>query len=259
METKDKLVNEVVRQLPVKEVYNDLAHPILSTVGKTLQGAARVALAPVTALIWGYDKIAAYLYVALPEYFAKRKIKKESIVTPDESIAVPIIEALRYTSRKEELREMFTNLLGASMNCETYDEHPAFVEIIKQLCVDECRMLKYLRLDDKMPMIKIRTELSNNQGELDATPYFSDIGFRAQCERPQKFPEYLDNLHRLGLVEIFYDRHLTNDIFYEELRSNPYFIKMKPQDGMRSQDFEKKSMYVLSELGKKFCSVCIDD
>ena len=114
METKDKLANEVASQLPVKEIYNDLAHPILSTVGKTLQGAARVALAPVTALIWGYDKIAAYLDVALPEYFAKRKIKKESIVTPDESIAVPIIEALRYTSHKAELREMFTNLLVIS-------------------------------------------------------------------------------------------------------------------------------------------------
>ena len=246
--------SELAKQIPVKDIYNDLAHPTLSTIGQALQGITRIALAPVSALIWGYDKISDYLDVAIPEYFVKRKIKKENIVTPDPSIAVPLIEAMRYTSHKPELREMFTNLLGASMNSETYDEHPAFVEIIKQLCSDECKMMKYLYADPKMPILKMRMKLDTD-GEIDVTSYFSDICYRSMCEHPSKFPEYLDNLHRLGLVEIFYDRFLAEDKYYEELRTNPHFVENISSNSERI--FEKKSIYELSEFGKKFCSVCL--
>lgn len=254
-ENKENFGAELAKQLPVKEIYNDLVHPALSTVGQALQGVTRVALAPVTALVWGYDKIAGYLDVAIPEYFAKKKVKQESITTPDPAIAVPLIEAMRYTSHKPELRDMFTNLLGASMNSETYDEHPAFVEIIKQLCSDECKMLKYLYKDPKMAMLKVRLKLDTG-GSTDITPYFSDICYITNCEYPQKFPQYLDNLHRLGLVEIFYDVYLTDDNYYEVLRKHPAFSSSVPSNPERFS--EKKSIYSLSEMGKKFCSVCID-
>lgn len=258
MKEKKSVGVELVNQLPIKEVYNDLAHPVLSTVGKTLQGATRVALAPVTALIWGYDKIASYLDVAIPEYFAKKHIKKENITTPDLTIAVPTIEAMRYTSHKPELREMFTNLLGYSMNSETFDEHPAFVEIIKQVCSDECKMLNYLYVNDIQPMIKLQQEFGDRGGKIDVSTYFSDICYSICCERPFKFPEYLDNLHRLGLVDVFYDEYLTNDKYYEKIRKNINFIKTKPTNVSDDEIVEKKSTYRLSEFGKKFCSVCID-
>ena len=87
------------------KIYNDLAHPTLSTVGLGLQGVTKLALAPISALVQGYDKIADYLDVAIPEYFQKRKIKKEKIISPDPAIAVPVVEAMRYTSHKEELRQ----------------------------------------------------------------------------------------------------------------------------------------------------------
>lgn len=253
--TKETVGVEIVKQLPIKEIYTDLAHPALSTVGQTLQGATRVALAPITALIWGYDKIAGYLDVAIPEYFAKRRIKKENITTPDPTIAVPLIEAMRYTYHKAELREMFTNLLGASMDTTVSDEHPAFVEIIKQLCTDECKMLAYLRHDPKMAMIKARTKLDAG-GKTDISPYFSDICYIANCDHPQKFPEYLDNLHRLGLVELFYDNYLVDDTYYEVLRQHPDFSRFIPSN--KKNYLEKKSIYSLSEMGKKFCSVCMD-
>ena len=141
------------------------------------------------------------------------------------------------------------------MNCESYDEHPAFVDIIKQLCSDECKMLKQLRTDDVMPMIKQRLSLQGN-GEIDIGPYFSDICYLANCEYPQKFPEYLDNLHRLGLVVIEYDRHLTNDKYYVDLLNNSNYIKAVPTQNEKI--IERKSMYKLSDMGKKFCAICMD-
>lgn len=256
MDIKETFGAEVAKQLPVKDIYNDLAHPALSTVGQALQGATKVALAPISALVWGYDKIAGYLDVAIPEYFAKKKIDREKIVTPDPAVAVPLVEAMRYTSHKPELREMFTNLLGASMNSEVVDEHPAFVEIIKQLSSDECKMLKYLYEDNIMPMMKMRIKLGEGKGEIDATPYFSDICYTTGCHYPQKFPEYLDNLRRLGLVEVYYDRFLTNDEYYVKLKEHVAFVKVIADE--KTTVIEKKSKYELSELGKKFCSVCLE-
>ena len=40
---------------------------------------------------------------------------------------------------------------------------------------------------------------------------------------PQKSPEYLDNLHRLGIVEVYFDRFLANNDFYEKLKFHPQF------------------------------------
>lgn len=77
---------------------------------------------------------------------------------------------------------MFTNLLGEAMNADSTDAHPAFVNIIKQLSPDEGKMIKYLYQDDKQPMIKIRIKLADNAGESDLLPYFSDIGYKADCQ-----------------------------------------------------------------------------
>ena len=77
MDKKETFGGEIAKQLPVKDIYNDLAHPALSTVGQGLQGVTKLALAPISALVWGYDKIADYLDVAIPEYFEKRK-KREA-------------------------------------------------------------------------------------------------------------------------------------------------------------------------------------
>ena len=116
-------------------------------------------------------------------------------------------------------------------------------------------MIKYLYQDDKQPMIKIRIKLADNAGESDLLPYFSDIGYKADCQYPQKFPEYLDNLHRLGIVEVYYERFLTDKKYYEELKHHPYFPRIEENEKINI--VEKKSMYELSEFGKKFCKVCL--
>lgn len=257
MDKNETFGGEVAKQLPVKEIYNDLVHPAFSTVGQGLKDVTKIALAPISALVWGYDKIADYLNVAIPEYFEKRKIDKNKIISPDPAIAVPVVEAMRYTSHKEELRKMFINLLGASMNSDSNDEHPAFVNIISQLCPDECKMIKYLYMYKSivMPMIKIRIKVEGTEGERDIMPYFSDICYIVKCDFPNKFPEYLDNLHRLGLVEIYYDRFITDEEVYIALKKHSAFPNILVEEKKKS---EAKSIYGLSEFGKKFCGVCLE-
>lgn len=257
MDKKETFGAEIAKQIPVKDIYNDVAHPALNTIGEGLQGATKLALAPISAMVWGYDKIADYLNVAIPEYFKKKKIEKDKIKSPDPAIAVPLVEAMRYVSHKEEIRELFVNLLGESMNSDTEDEHPSFVEVIKQLTSDECKMLKYLYKNSPLPMIKLRIKLENDMGEIDAVPYFSNICYLTSCQYPEKFPAYLDNLQRLGLVNGIYDRYLTNESYYDELKAHPSYVRIVVPEGQSV--IEKKSMFALSEYGKLFCKVCISD
>ncbi len=189
---KETFSAEIAKQLPIKDIYNDTVHPALSEVGKALQGVTRVALTPITAMVWGYDKIATYLDYAIPKYFEDRKIKKENIITPDVSIAVPVIEAMRYTAHKQELRDMYKNLLGAAMNSETADEvHPAFVEVIKQLSSKEARFLNYLQ-GYRKAMIDFESSVGFfNRNIIDVCEGFSN----------EDTESYINNFIRLGLFE----------------------------------------------------------
>lgn len=189
---KETFSAEIAKQLPIKDIYNDIAQPALSEIGKALQGVTRVALSPITAMVWGYDKISTYLDYAIPKYFEDRKVKKENIITPDISIAVPVIEAMRYTAHKQELRDMYKNLLGAAMNRETADEvHPAFVEIIKQLSANEARFLSYLQ-GYRKAMVDFESSTGFfNKNVIDISNEFSD----------EDTESYINNFIRLGLFE----------------------------------------------------------
>ena len=188
-----------------------------------------------------------------------RKIPNDQLQEPPLNIIGPALEASKYYISVEEMREIFANLLAHACDKEMNEFiHPAFVEIIKQMSSDECKMIKYLHESPSIPkqyipMLKIRQQINN--GGVDLMPYFSDICYITGCQYPKKFPEYLNNLHRLGLVEVFYDRFLTNEKLYIDLKEHKAF----PRFLFYEEDIlvESKGMYGLSKFGEKFCAVCL--
>ena len=119
---KSKLKDEITSI--AKEVavpfYNDAISPAAKEVGKALEIVAKtinVALAPIKSIIWGYDKIEDFIKEKIPPKMIN--IPPENIITPKENIAVPTIEALRYTGSKQELSELFLNLLATSMDSDS--------------------------------------------------------------------------------------------------------------------------------------------
>ena len=257
MSIEDDFVAEATRQEVITKIYDDVFHPAASVVGDKLKGATKIALSPLSVMIWSYDQISLYIEEKVSEYFNKKNIKEEEISTPDPSIAVPIIETMRYSRHKPELQEMFINLLGASMDSNNINEHPAFIEIIKQLSSDECKMIKYLKDNFMLPMLKLKFQLNDDSGgEIDATPYFSDLCYKANCCYPNKFPEYLNNLCRLGLVETLYDKYFIIDEPYIELRSNSNF-PVPTNNNNKYKIVDKNSVFKLTEFGKMFCEVCV--
>jgi hypothetical protein len=263
MSDNNSLGSEIVKQIPVKEIYNDLLHPALSEVGKGLQGAVKLALSPITGLIWGYDKLSAYLDAAIPEYFAQRKINKENIKTPDVSIAVPTIEAMRYVSDKVELRNMFVNLLGAAMNNETAEKvHPAYVDIIKQLSTKDAKCLNYLRYHRKA---LIDYEIDFNSFSISDNNCI-DVSENYKTGNKSS----INNLIRLGIFEKIKTNKLSSfeefehleDIIFEEI-----ILDYKKETGIdliinhTDRHILQGTYYwlTLTNFGKYFVDICCED
>lgn len=201
-------------------VYQDLLQPAVQEFGKglhTLSKTVHIALAPVSAMVWGYEKIADYLQMTLEEKL--KDVSLDDIIEPDISIAGPVIENMRFTGDKEELREMFANLLATSMNKEeAFNAHPAYVEIIRQLSSDEAKILKYLKTK-YFPIVHVLSYKNNSHSVV--LENFTDISYKAGCDLPGKLYSYLDNLSRLGLIKLHENGVLTDKSSYPALENHP--------------------------------------
>lgn len=136
----------LVRAIPI---YEDGLQPVTKQLAKSLETVGRainVALLPVSCLIWRVDKLKDFIENDVAEKL--KDIPEEKICTPDLTVAGPVLEALRFAGYKESLKEMYANFLAKSLNKDTTDKtHPSYVEVIKQLTVEE--YLKLLKLKVK--------------------------------------------------------------------------------------------------------------
>ena len=127
-------------------VYQDLVQPAAKELGTALQTVAKtvhIALAPVSALVWGYDQIRDWVQKAVTEKL--KDVPPEEITPPRVAVAAPTIEALRFAADEPILRELYANLLATSMtSMKRSKAHPAFVDIIKQLEVIDVHVLNYI-------------------------------------------------------------------------------------------------------------------
>lgn len=96
----------------------------------------------------------------------------------------------------QELREMYANLLVSSMNNVVKDGvHPGYVEIIKQLCHDEAKILRHIAERKKIPTISVYYCKSSG-GNIRVLKDFSDAGYLTSSEKPEDICKYLSNLMR---------------------------------------------------------------
>lgn len=251
-------VTGLVEAIPL---YEDLAQPAAKELGKTLLTGTKLinmALSPVSGLIWGYEKIAEYLIPKLEEKL--KNVPSENIVTPDPIIAVPTIEAMRYTSHKDELREMYANLLANSMNKATNDiTHPSFVEIIKQLNSDEVLIFNFFNDDNYFPILRLNIEDSED-GIITVLDNFSTIPYVVNCTNPNLFSSYFENLVRLGLITISYDGSITNKTKYQPLEEHSLIMNYKKNVISDQDTYVFKHGYMRrTNFGKTFYTICVLD
>jgi len=261
--TKD-IIDAVKGVAEAVPIYDDMVQPAAKELSKglvTLAKTVNLALAPLEGVVWGYEKIKN---IFMPKVEQRLKnVPPENIITPKINVAGPIVEALRYTGSEEALSDLYANLLATSMDKDTATTaHPAFTEIIKQLTPDEARIIALFQGDPYMPLVDIRqqTKMKPEQGHFTLLPNYSHLGEMAGCEHPTLVPAYIDNLIRLGLMEIPSGLSYTLPGIYDQLESSETAQSIKRAIESQNSDHEidfKRKFLIITALGKQFAKVCV--
>jgi len=223
----------------------------LQTVAKTVH----IALAPVSALVWGFEQIKEFVSTSVAERL--KKIPQEKIITPSPQIAGPALESLKYAGHEESLREMYANLLATAMNADKAKiAHPGFVEVIRQLTPDEAKICRFLKSEIYFPLISIKMKFEG--GTRDYIRHFSLIGLDAGCVAPNLSQQYLDNMCRLGLAEIPFGSSMTDKTGYERLKTHPSIAKELEKLTNEQKPFEViEEVLCITTFGIRFFEACV--
>jgi hypothetical protein len=243
-------------------IYDDAIQPAAKEIGKSLATVTKtinIALAPISALVWGYEKIREFVQNRVSEKL--KEVPEERIITPDPAVVGPALEALKYTGSNETLSELYANLIANSMDKETVKKaHPGFVEIIKNMTADEGLILKVFIPNVYKPIMDIKLKLKKDGGEINLVNNYSNIRIEAGCKFPDLTPKYIDNLCRLGLLHIPPGRHLVRPDAYDILTKTDEYkeFKAKYEDEHKTTT-EIKKYIELTELGVQFKEACVID
>jgi hypothetical protein len=254
-----KAIAELAKSVPI---YQDALQPAAKEAGKSLHlvtRAVNAALAPVEGLVWGVERVRDFVRERVSAKLDN--VPPEDVQEPKPHIGVPAIEALRYTGSESELSELYANLLATSMDRATaYRAHPGFVDMIKNMSPDEARIMRFLAGSGDQPLINIKLVMNESGHFVVANRHVSLIGLKAGCEHPPLAANYLDNLVRLGLVELP-ERFLVNDAIYEEIENHQQIKQIREQLAAREGarvEIERKKIE-LTDLGKQFIRACVLD
>ena len=224
--------------------------------------AVQSALLPIASAVWNAHTARELLNreVAL----RMKGTPAADILAPIPNIGGPAIEALRYFTHEPLLSNLFVNLLATAMNRVSASiAHPAFVDIIRQLSVDEARLLELFVQDLPLALINLRWEFraasEGKTGGKEVLVNFSHMGTQAGCEFPLLTATYIDNLCRLGLCDMPAFYHYTSPHVYDAIESDPIVaslvadIESEPE---RIAMIERKGLRVTA-LGRQFIRACL--
>ena len=262
-ESINDTAKEVAKEI-AKDVYADVGSPVAKPTGELIgliPRAIKAAFSPLEQWILKREYNVEKTKLLLEEKL--KNVDPDLIETPEPHIAVPALQYISYCMDNDELRDMYANLLANSMNKVVKNGvHPGFVEIIKQLCPDEAKVLKYLSLINTIPTITIRQVDEFKISGIDIIKNFSNVGELVKCEEPYDINKYFDNLIRLGLLEASEQfSSISDEKNYEPLNNHPFIQNKIDTTPFINPDCNKiqmkKGFMRLTDYGKAFCKICI--
>lgn len=260
---KEKIIEQSSGVLT--EAYKDVISPSAKPVGTMLSylpRTIRLGLSKWEKWIINGEESLRLTAEALKEKVDK--IPEEKQCEPEPYVAVPAIQQIAYCYDSSELRDMYANLLAASMNTDKkWNVHPGFVDIIKQLTPDEAKLLKILPKNEQAytPLLDLQIKLGSKVTDGQKTVFrnytmYYDMNI---CEAPENVGMYLENLSRLKLINILEDVHLTDDNLYKVMENAPKLTDIKKRTKLKpGQSFTfKKKVFHLTAFGMAFIKCCI--
>ena len=267
MENKESdLLNSMLNSDIANNIYNDLCSPSLKVTGNVLSlvpRAINIALSPIE--IWISKKESNI--AAIKERIGKKlsNIPVEDIVSPENYIAIPALEAASYCIDNEDLINIYANLLSSSMNAKVKNGvHPSFVDIIKQMCPDEAKLLANIsKKNIVFPIITLQYVYFADGGGVDVLKNFSSLGEESGCENSENIYIYLENLSRLGFISLLKDEPFAQKELYSKLENHKIIksLSVIPDQIKKEQGYTSVRIIAgrgeITEYGKAFCNICV--
>lgn len=231
-----------------REAYKDVGRPILAPVGKTLGTAVEVLLAPVDIILGGLkgglDRLKARLGRKLESVPEDRRLAAPA------TIAAPA--ALQYAllgegDEVEDLREMFENLLMASMDSEKVaNAHPAFVSVISQMTQEDAWIAKSITQQDYAACDVFQ---QTSEGQRPHGMY-TLLGIDAVKDSKVR-ARSISNLDRLGIITVSGSTP-SNPHEYEDLKK---VVEADFPEGTNT--FSLGKAVVVTPFGQQFLDTCV--
>jgi hypothetical protein len=165
------------------------------------------------------------------------------------------------------MRERYLNLLAASMDGARADRvHPGFLEVLRQLTSDEVRIISLFQHDGPYPVVSVQSRQRHGAVVATVLRHFNLLGVEAGCEHPRRAPLYIDNLVRLGIVELRRVRLSEDTRMFRPVEEHPDVvaaiaqIEAHPPALARATDavvadLQRQALYVTA-FGRQFYEAC---
>jgi hypothetical protein len=235
----------------------------LAQTALTVTKAINNVLLPIAAINFAFDKAKKYF----SERFAKdltektASIPSDMVVEPKASIAGPVLQGLAFTHEEENLKSMYLSLLASSMDKRVAREaHPAFVEIIKQLDSEEAALLQsLLRTPSAIAIVEIKEKAVGESGFIVIFSHLLNLHDKTSKNpvENQRITAMVDNWIRLGLIEVDYNRHLTDEKAYDWVEKRPEYIRLSEQVKEKAKGIDyQKGIVKRTAFGLQFAQAC---
>lgn len=256
LESLAKATGKAIETVP--EIYDDGLKQATQESGKLLAIIPQTINSVLLPLRkWNIER--EYNYKETEKLLAQKleQVSPDKIVTPDAYVAVPALQAISYSMDSEELRNLYANLLAKSMIEDSKDSvHPSFIEIIKQMSPVDAKIFKLIFQADVRPLIDL-TVASGAGGTHPIQFHCSWIDILPI----KQVATSIDNLIRLGLIEIPYGVSYTTKSVYDRIKQNPLFQTLEQQSltALGTGDkFEYEEQYIkITDLSTLFYTVCV--
>ncbi|GAK01493.1 DUF4393 domain-containing protein [Geomicrobium sp. JCM 19055] len=187
-----------------------------------------------------------------------QNIPEENLVEPKLHVVGPAIEASKYYIDSEELREMFSSLISASIDNRKSDlVHPSFVELIKQLSPLDAQNLKLFKGVYQFPICEYRGVTKKDKAYI--TRYTNVFLQNPKVSDHNLISSSMSNLDRLGLIYISYSNFISDETFYDKFKNTSIYKKLKHEIGRNGDESLeiRKGLTQPTPIGNDFIKICL--
>ena len=204
--------------------------------------------------VWDLHQIQSFITKKARTILQARGVPADQVQSPRLDITVPAIETMRYCP----LRNEMTALIAASMDKRSaHLVHPSFIEILRQLTVDELAILMGMPSSQEVIPVGHIHEMRGRGRTRVLHRNVIPVRLARRCDMAMSIPSYIDNLSRLELVAVPTGLKISDNRPYKGLLKNKFCQKYFEDQSTAPKYQLERSLLALTDLGERFRNACL--